>query len=85
MMGATVTPETMKPDSKIKQQHVPEDINLYVTVQVITAMTMKITVFWDMTRVVCLTFTKVSEELDVSIFMFHEFKKRGHQGTPKRR
>jgi hypothetical protein len=51
MMGATITPETMKPDSQIKRQHVPED-NLYVTVLVITitAVTMKIT-FWDMTRV----------------------------------
>jgi hypothetical protein len=37
--------ETMKPDCQIKRQHVVEDINLYVTVQVITAITMKITVF----------------------------------------
>jgi hypothetical protein len=48
-MGATITPETMKPDSQIKRQHVPED-NLYITVLVITAVTIKIT-FWDMTRV----------------------------------
>jgi hypothetical protein len=59
MMGTTITPETMKPDPQIKRQYVPED-NLYVTVQVITAVTMKITVFWDMTRVDCLTFTDVS-------------------------
>jgi hypothetical protein len=77
MIGATITPETMNPDSQIKRQHVPEDIYLYVTVQVITAVTMKITVFWGMTRVDCLTFTDVSEDLDVSIFTFHEFKKRG--------
>jgi len=32
MMDATITPETMKPDSQIKRQHVPEDVDLYVTV-----------------------------------------------------
>jgi hypothetical protein len=37
--------ETMKPDSQIKRQHVLENINFYVIVQVITAVIMKINVF----------------------------------------
>jgi hypothetical protein len=75
-MGAIITPKTMKPDSKIRRQNDPEDINLYITMQVITAVTTNITVFWDTTRVDCLIFTDVSAELDASIFTFHEFKKR---------
>jgi len=76
MKGATISPETMKLDSRIKRQHVPQDINLYVTVQVITAVAMKVTVCWVTTRVGCLRLTDVSAESDASIFTFHEFKKR---------
>jgi len=75
MMGTTITPETMKPDSQIKRQQVPGDTNLYVTMQVITAVIMKITAFWDMTPVDCLRVTDVSAGSDASIFKIYEFKK----------
>ena len=74
-MDATIIPQTIKPDSQIKRPHVPEDTNLYVTVQVITAVTMKITTFWDTTRVDCSRLTDVSAESDASIFTIYEFKK----------
>ena len=77
--------KTIKLVCQIGRHHVPEDINIYVIVQVITAVTTNITVFWDMTCVNCLTFTDVLEALDVTIFTFHVFKKRGQQGTQKRR